>query len=1141
MKTLQFAMRVVTIACVCALSLGIAFAQNTNSGDIRGTVTDPSGALISGATVTVVNVNTGITKVLQTNKAGLYDTSSIVVGTYSVTFEKPGFERFERSSISLEVGTSTVNATLKIGSTNEEVVVSADLPLLETETGEQKTTLDAKSMSLLPNVGQDWQSFAILVPGTAGTPQGSQGATNPGDQVSANGALPYSNVLADGSSTTLSTSGNSDVSIFETVAEVQISTSAFSAQYGIGGIIFNQISKGGANKFHGSLYNYFQSDQLNAFPYNTTGSTITKPYLRFNNFGGSIGGPVLIPKLFNGHDKVFFYFNYDQTVNHGSASNATNSIPTPDVMGGNFAGQSMIYDPTTQVIEHDAKGNPYPVRQSFQSEYGSNAVPTALFDKVAANFQKFYPTPTNHLAGGQFITGNYNGQGILQNNFYSSVPQSTPDRRYFGRLDYDITKSNRLTASVTQRDNPAVTPNGVTECPVQCGNQDIESYNSQITDVWTISPRMVNEARFGYTYQGNFFSDQTLGKNYPEQLGWQFAKADEIPGIQFVTNYPYAWIEPNSGQFIYKEHAFDPSDVVTMIRGKHVIHFGGEVLIYRDDNTPYSYIQPGTLQFSGQYTQHWSLNAQGIASPDSGTGVDYADFLLGYAQNWGASVQPEYGARLKTPQVFVQDDYKIRPNLTLNLGLRYQIRDGFNEVHGNEATYDPTVNNPANNTPGAYWYGTTAANGRKSLQASNYNSFLPRVGFSWLPNQNMTIRGGFGIYAYNLSLDAYGGGMGAALGSSGNASDQTNGITPAVILDSSGANLPYSTASTSPTRFNGQTVTYTQYHVPTPQIYQYNLATQQTIGPNMVFELAYVGSHGFNLNFPTNINQVPTQFLGTNDSQFVPNTNFQQINGSTNNAISNYNSLQASVSRRLSSGLSFNFNYVWSHFLDDQDSSAFGSRAGRQYYQYNTPAQNYSNSNFDVRNAFKGNAVYELPVGRGRKFLNNNSLLDAILGGYQISGTIQLTSGNPFSVYAANANSYAQPGNGSATVFPNYTGAPLHTPGTHTLAEWFNPAAFSQPDNGTFGNVRRNSVYGPGIELINLSGGKKFTLHDQIKLQIRADATNALNHANFGVPQEQLTGLQPGSNIFSAGGTNALINTVSGGARNVQLGARLEF
>jgi hypothetical protein len=187
MKTLQFAMRVVTIACVCALSLGIAFAQNTNSGDIRGTVTDPSGALISGATVTVVNVNTGITKVLQTNKAGLYDTSSIVVGTYSVTFEKPGFERFERSSISLEVGTSTVNATLKIGSTNEEVVVSADLPLLETETGEQKTTLDAKSMSLLPNVGQDWQSFAILVPGTAGTPQGSQGATNPGDQVSANG------------------------------------------------------------------------------------------------------------------------------------------------------------------------------------------------------------------------------------------------------------------------------------------------------------------------------------------------------------------------------------------------------------------------------------------------------------------------------------------------------------------------------------------------------------------------------------------------------------------------------------------------------------------------------------------------------------------------------------------------------------------------------------------------------------------------------------------------------------------------------------------------------------------------------------------------------------------------------------------
>lgn len=1145
MKAVWAALRACTLVSACTLTLGTALGQATNSGDLRGTVTDSTGALIPGVTVTVTNVNTGVTKVLKTNRDGLYDTSSIVVGTYSVTFEKQGFAKFERSAITLQVGTSTVNASMKVGSTTEEVVVNTDIPLLNTESGSQSTTLEANSMQILPNVGQDWQNFAILIPGTSGTAQGNQGATNPGDQVSANGALPYSNVLSDGASTTLSTSGNSDVNIFETVAEVQVSTSAFSAQYGIGGIIFNQISKGGTNKFHGSLYDYFQSSEFEAHPYvfkNLTGGTVTPvPYLRYNNFGGSIGGPVLIPKVFNGRDKAFFFFDYDQTVNHGSSSNAFNSIPTAQTMSGDFTGQSLIYDPTTQTIAHDSKGNPYPVRRSFLSEYGTNAIPASMLSKVATNFQKFYPTPANHLPGGEFVTGTVNSQGILQNNFYSSVPASSPERRYFGRFDYNITQNNRLTISVTQRDIPAVTPNGVTACPIQCGNQDIESYNPQVTDVWSSkSGRFINEVRFGYSYQGNFFGDQTFGLNYPQQLGWQFAKANEIPGFQFVTNYPYAWIEPNSSQFIYKEHTFDPSDVVTMIRGKHVLHFGGEFQIYRNDNTPYGYINPGTMQFSGQYTQQWTVT-NGVASPNSATGVDYADFLLGDAENWSAQVQPEYGARLKSPQMFIQDDYKVLPNLTLNLGLRYEIRRGFTEVHGNESTYDPTVNNPATNTLGAFWYGTTAANGRNALEAPNYTTFLPRVGFSWLPNPTMTVRGGFGIYAYNLSLDTYGGGMGTALGSSGNASDQTNGITPLVNIDSTGSNLPYPPFSTSPSRFNGQSVSYTQYKVPTPEIYEYNFDIQQAIGTNMVFELAYVGSHGFNLNFPVDINQVPVGEFSSNDSALVPNPNYQQINGSTNNAISNYNSMQATVSRRLASGLSFNFNYVWSHFLDDIDSSAFGSHSGQNFYQYTTPALNYSNSNFDVRNAFKGNAVYEIPVGVGRKYLNRNNWLDPFVGGYELSGTVQLTSGNPFTIYSGAANSYAQPGNSNATVFPNYTGISTRPIGGRSINEWFNPAAFSLPANGTFGDVRRNSLYGPGIELVNLSVGKKFTLHDQIKLQLRMDATNALNHPSFGVPSQELTTSGGPGTAYGVGGNNAIITGLQENGRFLQFGARLQY
>ena len=1138
----------ISVALLCSTGAGYAGAQATNSGDIRGTVTDATGALLPDVTVTVVNVDTGITKVLTTNKDGLYDTSSIIVGTYSVSFEKQGFSQFERSAVSLQVGVSTINAVLKVGSTTENVIVNTDIPLLETESGTQSTTLEAKSMATLPNVGQDWQNFAILIPGTSGS-TGSAGQVSPGQEISANGNLPYSNVLADGASTTLSHSANADVNIFETVSELQVSTSAFSAQYGIGGIIFNQISKGGTSQFHGTGYDYFQSSQFNAFPYEfgrtPAANNIAIPFLRYNNFGGSVGGPVALPFL-GLKKKAFFFFNYDQTINHGSASNSTNSIPTEATMAGDFTGQSTLYDPTTQTIAFDSKGNPYPVRQSFQQEYGSNAVPAALFDKVAANFQKFYPTPGNHIQGGTFVPGTTNGQGIVQNNFYSSLPQSSPLKRYFGRFDYDITQHNRLTMSVTQRDTPIVFPNSVTACPIGCQFGDVDSYNPQISDVWTISPKIINEARLGYTYQGNYYADQSLNKGYASQLGWQFAKADDIPAIQFVTNYPYAWIQPSSNA-VYKEHIFDPSDVVTMIRGKHVLHFGGEMLIYQDNSTAWGNTNAGTFQFSGQYTQHWSLNANGVASPDGGTGADYADFLLGDAQNWNASVSPEYGGRLKSPQVFVQDDFKVRPNLTLNLGVRWQIRRGWSETHGNLAAFDPTIKNPADNSNGGYWFGTTHTNGRTQLESNKYTTVLPRVGFSWLARPDMTIRGGFGMYAYNLSLDTYGGGMGGETVSSGNYSDQSNGVTPAVILGGTGnqvANgqpLPYSAASTAPDRFNGQNVTYTQYDTPAPEIYQWNLGMQQSIGTNMVFELAYVASHGFHLNFPTDLNQVPTALLQQNDAALRPNRNYQQIGGSTNDAISNYNSLQASLNRRLAHGLSFGFNYTWSHFLDDQDSSGWGSREGPQTRQYADAPSNYSNSNFDIRNAFKGSVVYELPFGQGRMFLNHNHLVDLALGGYQVSSTMQFTSGNPFTITANNANTFAEPGS-TVSPFPNYSGAPLSVPGGRGIQNWFNAAAFTLPADGTFGNVRRNSVYGPGLELVNISAGKRFDIYENVKLQLRLDATNAFNHASFGQPNGGLTTPTTVGNSFDVNGVGGpQITTVKVGGRNLQAGVRLEF
>ncbi|HTS04707.1 MAG TPA: TonB-dependent receptor [Candidatus Eisenbacteria bacterium] len=1131
-----------------------SFAQSTNAGDIRGTVTDASGALIPGVTVTVANVDTGVSKTFTTNDAGLYDSDSIVTGNYTVTFSKEGFQKLVRGPITLQVGFTTVNGELKVGSTAESVTVEADVQLLKTETSEQSTTFTSKSMTQLPQVTQDWENFMILLPGASGCADlnngsCSQSTNNPGQEVAVNGNLPYSNVIADGASTTLSHSQNANPSTFENVSEVQVNTSSFSAQYGIGGIIFNQVTKGGTNKFHGTAYDFIQNDMLTAHPYFSTGAI---PFLRYNNFGGSIGGPVL-------KNKMFFYFNYDQIVNHGN-NHGYNTLPTDANIGGDFTGMNQIFDPTTQTIAYDALGNPYPVRKSFASEYGSNAIPTTMFDPVAAKFQALaFPTTANHpsfltpIPGGQSI----GGEGQPNNNWYYNQLTSNPAKRYFGRLDWDVKSNNRITISDTQADFTYPGPSSISNCPIGCQNGYVDNNNAQITDVWNISTTIVNEARIGYTNQMNYFTDSSLGKGYAAQLGWQFAKVDDFPGFETTGTYPYSWLTPGSNS-VYKEHVFDPSDVVTMIKGKHILHFGGEVLIYRDNSTAWGNATAGNMQYSGQYTKQYTTDptvcgasANGAACTVPETGFEYADFLLGYINNWSANQSPEYGARLKSPQFFVQDDFKIRPNLTINLGLRWQINHGWNEVHGNIVNFDPTIINPATNTPGAAWYASTHANGRTALEANVYDTFLPRVGFSWAVRPNTTVRGGFGLYAYNWSLDTYGSGMGNAVGASGNYTDTSNGITPAVTLGGNGnlitpvtggvstTPLPYTSGSTDPTRFNGGGFqNYEQYHTPVPKIYQWNFGAQRSLTTDIVAELAYVGSHGFNLAFPVDINQVPQSGWAPSDQQNRPYPQYQtlQTASSRTNAISNYNALQASITKRMTRGLSLSFNYTWAHFLDDMDSSGWGSRAGQQDYQnaYD-PGANYSNSNFDVRHAFKGYAVYELPFGRGRQFLNNSTPLDLIAGGWQVSGTVVLQTGQPFSVYGDQAN-YSLAG----TQFPNrIPGVPLYV-SNKGIDGWFNPAAFSKPADGTWGDVRRNFLYGPGMNVFNMSMAKSFALPwEGVRIEFRADAANVFNHKSLGIPGGRNLGSAPG--VDEAYTSANSISTVTTGARNMQLMFRVSF
>ena len=1139
------------------------FAQNTNSGDLRGTVTDPTGAVIPGVKVEVRDVDKGVVKTYVTNGAGLYDTGSITPDHYLLTFTMAGFGTFVRGPITLGASIQTIDAQLKAGST-QEVVVNTDVPLLNTETGSQEATLTSEVMSQLPqtNLGADWEIFTVLLPGAAGAPENASSASNPGQVAAINGNLPFESMLADGATTTLPMSMNSDVTIFETTSEVKISTSAFSAQYGQGGIIYNQITKGGTSRFHGAGYEYFSNNAFNANPYEFGTTGVQPPKLRFNNFGFAIGGPIVAHKL-------FFYFDFDKTINN-TTHIGHETLPLGQnaaMANGDFTAPGMptIYDPTTQTIQYTGNhtyttsaGNvtqqcPCVIRKSFAAEYGNgNRIPAAMISPVARNFQTLLLTLGNNAVQQPTNVGTSTiVQGVVTNNYAYSAPGINPFTKYFGRLDYDINSRNRLTISQTESDNPGLSF-GQNVCPINCETEDVSRENAQISDVWSFSSTFQNEARMGFTDQLNFFGPETLGKGYPAMVGYKLAKADLIPGFgpgSSITGFSTG----NTSPFIYKEFVYDPSDVVTLIRGRHVLHFGGEFLISLADSTQYGYLNAGTPSFGGLYT---SQGGQITKSSGKGDGFAYADFLLGQMSSYNASETPEYGARTKSPQLFIQDDYKLRPNLTVNLGLRYQIHTGWNEVKGNEAVFDPTVANPAGGL-GAMWYGFSKANGRSQLIAPSYNIWLPRIGFSWQPMKDTVIRGGWGIYASTLSIDTYGAGMGGAFGSSGGVNDTTNGICPVAQIDSDGSapdttdpgcgvvtngknyntltpNAAYLTAPTTANARNGQGVSYNQYHTPLPKNYQWNLSLERQLGQNYVATLTYVGNHGSNLSFPVDINQVPENMLSANDLGNKPYPLFNGITGSTNNAISNYNALQAQMTKRLTQGFQLNVNYTWSHFLDDLDSSGWGAREGFQNYQNAfDPAANYANSNFDIRNMFKGQAIYQLPLGRGKQFLNKNRLLDEVLGGWQVSGVWVIEGGNPMGITTGNNNS-SNNQSGGYTQQANLVGN-IHLPGgtKSRLREWYNLNALAVPAPFTYGNFRRNQVYGPGVVNVAASVGKTFDVWPDrgVKLLFRADAGNVLNHASFG---------QPGNNAIGPGQTANITSTTVGG-RQIQLYGRISF
>jgi carboxypeptidase family protein len=1199
--------------CLLPFVSASAFSQSRNTGEIRGTVS-AGGAVLPGVTVTLTNRDTGETKDFVSNKDGIYDTVSTPAGNYTISFTATGFKKLVRGPITLQVDVITEDANLEVGAVSETVTVEAGgAPLVETETGQQGSVMDFKTISELPQsgggiTGADWASFNIYLPGAGGTTNGrtsqAGGAWNAGDAVSINGNLPnFGNFLQDGASTLLPASYNNDDEIFETIQEVQINTSSFSAQYGMGGVMFNQISKSGTNGWHGSGYEFFSQNFLNANTYfgnqqpklttnalNPTGPLIPNPaaqvpYLRYDQFGASFGGPII-------KNKLFFFFDIDRIVNNTVYNNGTNNfatVPTAAMERGDFSGMQPIYDPLTTTGCPAAGGCTVTTGPLTRTQFPGNIIPANRIDPVAkAIMASMYGWPTAPLGAGTCAAAPF--QNECTSNFFNAPKTPAPVHRYFGRLDYDLSAKHRIMFSISQKDNPGV-DNGLFNCPLNCGSGDVDGWNTQVTETWTISPTIVNEIRMGYTKQGNWFQSASLGLNPATAFGLQGTHFNQFPFIGNSSIYGnfggpdnVSTLSPATDA-IYIENSFDPSDMVTLVKGKHILHFGIEVLMAEGNTTAWGSNSAGNYGFTGQYTAG-TQTTNGVTTLNTGSsGSGFADFLLGNVAQWGANNQGLTGMRLKSPQAFAQDDWKIKPNFTLNVGLRWEGNTGMSEVQNKLGDFDQNLVNttgPFAGTLGSIWI--APQDNRTTLQKPVWNIFLPRAGFAWSLKNDTVVRGGVGFYAYNYSMDLYGGEGGAQMGfgatSQGNISDPLSatgdigwisgtGNTTPLHLSSSAqmmANaLPYIQGSKNPASYTTNPVfspPYEPYNIKPGEIWEWNLSVEHQFAKDFAVSAAYVGSHGMNLQYKTDANQItntallnsadisncngatPASIAASPGTCARPFPAFGSLSGSSFNSISNYNSLQLDVRKRYSRGLTFDVNYAWSHFLDDQDSAGWGSTAGAQVWQIgNNPSANYGNSNFDIPQALKGTAVYELPFGIGKPLMNHNAIADGVLGGWRLSGTFIYQDGTPFTVQDSGDNDYSQAGtafaNPIAGVSP-WSGTCPNGARTHTVTCWFNPAAFETPavqGNGSFGYGRRNTLFGPKLSDINVSLAKTWQYKERAGLTLRADFVNVMNHPSFSLPD---TGGPNGNPDVSNSGV-ANITQLANGPRTIQLGARINF
>ena len=1108
----------------------LARGQNANTGEIKGAVTDPSGASVPSVTISVKNMLTSVVTSTTTNQAGLYDVPLLTPGNYAIRFSKSGFEDFVREGIVLHIETLEISATLQVGTASEEVVVNAAPPLIETETTDQHVELDTVAIASAPITGTDWRGeMTQLIPGVnPGLYNGSQAG---GQGVGINGTQSYNmNFMIDGSAATAPRDYNSSnfYMPLDSIGEVSINSSNAPAQYGNGLAAINVITKSGTNAWHGDLFEYDQNTAFNARSVSNPAPN-AKSVEHWNEYGGSVSGPVI-------KNKLFFFFTYQRNPS-ATPVYGLYSYPTAAMQAGDFYG---IYGSTGPA-------------------FSSNGMLQGTYSQVALNMQKFFPGANAHgwIAG---CPGPVNpGPTVTQtcspiNNYVFSGASSNKATWYTGRADYNISSAQKL--SFTFNYFPTVVsfvpPDPLYPNDASAFSQG-NNYNltGQLSYVYTISPTMLNEFRIGEARELDKYKPWSLGKNDPSSLGLEPTYGTNVPPNANL--FPHVSIDTQGGpqgavlqggtalgagsgngniDAVLGEGTFNTSDVITLIRGRHTLKFGGEYDRLYQNYTSWGDLDSGHFEFNG-----------------SVTGIPYADFLAGDVYSWHVGETVPTSVHSWASALFASDDFKITPKVTLNLGLRWQTVSGWGVKHNLFGIYDPFLPNSWNGGkyPGAILFGGQSdkaygVSNLSTIQNGDYKEFAPRVGIAWAFRQNWSLRASYGIFDAPRDADIYGGGNSGTLGLGLNPTSPYLGFQNGVAafrLDSGppAGSVQYPTLQTaSPIIENGGYIAYYPRSMPTQYIQESLLSLQHQFPGNVLLDTSYVYTRGRNLDYTTDMDAVTANHLACTPGWWAcnPNPNYAYIAGLLFNGWSNYNALQLRVQKRMSRGLQFQANYAYSHSLDTGTSRGWGSGGVETYQNAYSPASNYASSATDIRQFLVGQVVYELPFGAGRQFALHG-VLDQIAGSWRVSSIMQWHTGLPFTPsLSSTGKASIDPGLSvcwSCTLYAVRVGDP-YAGGHNAPGLWFNPAAYVSPAPGTFGQNLRDSLYGPHFFNMDFGIGKTFSVTEHVKFEFRADAYNVLNHIDWGNPNSQVDATSPGLIL----GTD-----VANSPRIWQLGGKLTF